>query len=247
MSTGYGLARVLSKRGLCSRSQAHGLVLEGRVRVNGRVVRDPESRTLLNAAILIDGELANAEAKIYLMLNKPRGLVVTAKDERGRATIFDCFEVLPAKHLAPVGRLDQASEGLLLLSNDSAWAAQLMAPGSKVLKHYHVQIDRLLEEHELAGLRAGVSDAGEYLKADAISLLRVGQKHSWLLVVLSEGKNRQIRRMLASFQIEVLRLVRVQLGALELGALAKGKWRELSPVEVEALQTERAIQSAIRD
>ena len=233
--TSYGLARVLSKRGLCSRSQAQVLILAGRVRVRGRVVRDPEARTTLNADIRIDGESAAAEPRIYLMLNKPRGLVVSAKDERGRATIFDCFEVLPAKHLAPVGRLDQASEGLLLLSNDSTWAARLMAPESKVSKHYHVQINRILTEPELARLRAGVLDLGEQLRAESVEVLRVGQKHSWLQVVLNEGKNRQIRRMLASLQIEVLRLIRVQLGALELGTLAKGQWRELSALELETM------------
>lgn len=235
MSTGYGLARILSKRGLCSRSQAQALILEGRVRVNGHIVRDPESRTPLNAILMIDGEAAGAQRKIYLMLNKPRGLVVSAKDERGRATIFDCFEQLPVKHLAPLGRLDQASEGLLLLSNDSVWAARLMAPESNVSKHYHVQINRLLDERELASLRAGVLDAGEQLQAEAISVLRTGQKHSWLHVILTEGKNRQIRRMLASLQVDVLRLIRVQLGPLELGTLAKGRWRELTAEELDQL------------
>lgn len=231
----YGLARVLSKRGLCSRSQAQALIASGRVRVGGRVVRDPEARTALNAEIRIDDELASVEARMYVMLNKPRGLVVSAKDERGRATIFDCFEQLPAKHLAPVGRLDQASEGLLLLSNDPAWAARLTAPESKVRKVYDVQIDRILSEAELSILRAGVDDLGEFLHAESVEVLRVGQKHSWLQVVLTEGKNRQIRRMLASLRVEVLRLIRVQLGNLSLGTLAKGRWRELSALELESL------------
>jgi 23S rRNA pseudouridine2605 synthase len=233
--TSYGLARVLSKRGLCSRTEAMQLIRAGRVRVSGRQVLDPESRTALEANIEIDGAPAMRVDPIYVMLNKPRGLVVTARDEKGRATIFDCFAQLPAQHLAPVGRLDQASEGLLLLSNDPAWAASLSEPSNKIKKIYHVQIDAVLSDAQLATLRAGVQDEGELLCAHQIEILRAGQKNCWLEVTLFEGKNRQIRRMLAALSIEVLRLIRVQVGALQLGALSKGSWRLLDADELKLL------------
>lgn len=226
-NTRYGLARILSKRGICSRSEATTHIRAGRVKVAGVRVTDPESPTALDAKIEFDDTVAGTAAPIYLMLNKPRGQVVTAKDEKGRATIFDCFDVLPARHIAPVGRLDQASEGLLLLTNDTAWAAALMAPESQVEKVYHVQVDGLLTDAQLDTLRAGILDAGEHLMAVKVLQLRAGQKNCWLEITLDEGKNRQIRRMLAALGFEVLRLIRVRIGKLELGLLAKGAWREL--------------------
>ena len=226
-NTRYGLARILSKRGICSRSEAVTHIRAGRVKVAGIRVTDPESPTTLDAKIEFDDALASTAAPIYLMLNKPRGLVVTAKDEKGRATIFDCFDVLPAPHISPVGRLDQASEGLLLLTNDTAWAAALMAPESKVTKVYHVQVDGLVSEAQLDTLRAGILDAGDHLNLASVTQLRAGQKNCWLEITLDEGKNRQIRRMLAALGFDVLRLIRVRVGNLELGLLAKGAWREL--------------------
>lgn len=232
-NTRYGLARILSKRGICSRSEAATHIRAGRVKVAGVRVTDPESPTAFDAKIEFDDAVAGTAAPIYLMLNKPRGQVVTAKDEKGRATIFDCFDVLPARHIAPVGRLDQASEGLLLLTNDTAWAAALMAPDSKVAKVYHVQADGLVTEAQLNTLRAGIVDADEQLNVLSVTLLRSGQKNCWLEITLDEGKNRHIRRMLAAIGFEALRLIRVRIGDLELGLLAKGAWRELLPHERE--------------
>jgi 23S rRNA pseudouridine2605 synthase len=234
MSTRYGLARILSKRGICSRTEAAEHIRAGRVKVAGVVQTDPEYPTRIDAVVSLAGQSADPAAMVYLMLNKPRGLVVTARDEKGRATVFDCFEVLPTAHLSPVGRLDQASEGLLLLSNDTQWAAHLTAPNSAIAKIYHVQIDSLVDENQLALLRAGIHEGDEFLSAAQITLLRAGQKNCWLEVTLLEGKNRQIRRMLAAIGLDVLRLIRVQIGALELGGLAKGAWRALSAAEIKA-------------
>jgi 23S rRNA pseudouridine2605 synthase len=236
MSVRYGLARILSKRGVCSRSQASALIQAGRVRVSGKVILDPEFPTLLNADVVLDGAEANPATRVYLMLNKPKGLVVTSKDEKGRATIFDCFDVLPAQHLSPVGRLDQASEGLLLLSNDTEWSARIALPESKTPKLYHVQIDEVISDDKLNALRAGIADGEDFLKADRIDAVRSGQKNCWLEFELTEGKNRQIRRMCASQSIEVLRLIRIQVGNLKLGELKKGAWRVLTPAELIELQ-----------
>jgi len=230
-----GLARALSKLGFCSRADAAQLIRGGRVRLNGLVRRDPESPVRLHRdRIEVDGLAVEPAAKIYLMLNKPRGVVTTASDEKGRATIYD---LLDKEHswLAPVGRLDKASEGLLLLTNDSQWAARVMAPETHLPKTYHVQIAAVADEALLDSLRHGVRDTGEDLHATAVSILRHGDRHSWLEVILHEGKNRHIRRMLNALGIEVLRLVRVAVGPLPLGDLAKGASRPVTTAEKAAI------------
>lgn len=233
----HGLARVLSKLGFCSRAEAVRLILAGRVRLNDHVCRDPEQRTSAERdRIRVDGQPVVRAAPVYLMLNKPRGLVTTASDERGRSTVFECLRgaALPA-HVAPVGRLDQASEGLLLFTNDTAWAARLTDPAARVEKTYHVQVDRVLDEAECRRLIDGAMDAGEHLAAKRAHVLRHGERHCWLEIVLDEGRNRHLRRLCAALGLEVLRLVRIRIGALELGNLAKGAFRPLRPAEVRAL------------
>lgn len=228
---------MFSKLGICSRSEAARRIAAGRVSVAGRVVRDPEFPIARGgeASILMDGQVLPVARRYYLMLNKPRGLVTTANDERGRDTVYRCFDGANLGHVAPVGRLDKASEGLLLFSNDPEWAARITDPESGPDKTYHVQVDVLPDAALLAALEQGVDDAGERLAASSARLLRRGERNAWLEIVLDEGRNRQIRRLLAAHGIEVLRLVRVAVGALRLGELPKGAWRELAPVEVAAL------------
>ncbi|MDR7194057.1 pseudouridine synthase [Luteimonas terrae] len=232
----YGLARVLSKRGLCSRSEAERRVREGRVRVAGKVVRDPEFPVALDASdIALDGDTARAGTHHYLLLNKPRGLVTTARDERGRDTVYRCFDGASLGWIAPVGRLDKASEGLLLFTSDPAWAARVTDPAQGPQKTYHVQVDGLPDAALLEALVLGVDDAGERLQAVSARLLRHGERNAWLEIVLDEGRNRQIRRLLTAHALGVLRLMRVAIGDLVLGDLAKGAWRPLSAEEVSAL------------
>lgn len=237
MGARHGLARVLSKRGLCSRSQAERLVRAGCVRLDGRVVRDPEHPTDVAAARLeIEGLAVAPAAPRYLMLNKPRGLVTTAQDERGRDTVYRCFEGADLGWIAPVGRLDKASEGLLLFTSDPQWAAGITDPARGPEKTYHVQVDRIPDAAMLSGAQSGVVVDGELLRAASARFLRAGARNAWLEIVLDEGRNRQIRRLLAAFDIGVLRLVRVAIGPLALGTLPKGQWRELSAEEVDALR-----------
>ncbi len=239
----HGLARVLSKLGVCSRTQAQALVRAGRVSVNGRIVRDPESPTDAgHDRLAVDGLETSAHEKIYIALNKPRGLTTTARDERGRDTVYTLLQngnlrsaALP--WVAPVGRLDKASEGLLLFTNDSMWAARVTDPASHLDKTYHVQIDALPDANLFKRLRAGTEADGEFLSAKSVRELRRGAKNSWLEVVLDEGRNRQIRRLLAAFDIEVLRLIRVAIGPLMLGDLAKGQWRPLLSEEIAKLRS----------
>ncbi|HWX20001.1 MAG TPA: pseudouridine synthase [Candidatus Binatia bacterium] len=231
-----GLARALSKLGLCSRSRARDLITAGRVRVNGDLRRDPEWPVHLDRDhIEVDEQKVQAARKIYLMLNKPRGLVTTSKDEQGRGTVFECLKDAGLPFLGPVGRLDQASEGLLLFTNDSAWAARITAPSSQLDKVYHVQVNCLADEHLLRRMEIGLEVDGGFLAVKRARELRRGGRNCWLEVVLDEGKNRHLRRLLAGLGVEVLRLVRVSIGALRLGPLAKGQFRHLAQTEVASL------------
>jgi 23S rRNA pseudouridine2605 synthase len=231
-----GLARALSKLGYCSRSAASRLIRAGLVSVNGSVQRDPERPVSWQRdKIEVEGRRVAAPGKIYLMLNKPRGILTTAADEKGRTTIYAGLDAaLP--WVGPVGRLDKASDGLLLLTNDSEWAARVLAPDTHLDKTYHVQIATVADEALSTALVRGVRSAeGDMLRAKAARILRSGQKNSWLEIVLDEGRNRHIRRMLAGCGVEVLRLIRVAIGPLQLGELAKGDSRFLTPEEKRQL------------
>lgn len=240
-----GLARALSKLGYCSRSEAFLLIRAGKVRLNGATPRNPETPVRLGLdRIEVSGKQIAAAQKVYVLLNKPRGIVATADDEKQRETVYSLLpKDLP--WIAPVGRLDQASEGLLLFTNDSDWGARIADPGSHIDKTYHVQIATVAEPGLVEALERGVGmPDGGTLKAKRAGVLRSGQKHSWLEIVLDEGKNRHIRRMLDALGIEVLRLVRVAIGPLRLGELPKGEHRSLRAEEKTAL--DQALEIARR-
>src|SRR5207253_2673925 len=221
-----GLARALSKLGYCSRSRAAELIAAGQVKWNGAVRRDPQTPVHLGRdRIEIDGQPLAPSSKIYLALNKPRGVVTTAADEKSRETVYAYLPKGPP-WLAPVGRLDKASEGLLLFTNDSEWAARITAPETHLDKTYHVQIGAIADAAQLGALRDGIRmNDGDFLRVKYCSILRQGERNSWLEIVLDEGKNRHIRRLLENLNIEVLQLVRVAIGPLALGSLQKGAAR----------------------
>ena len=230
-----GLARALSKLGYCSRSQAAGLIRAGHVRVNGVIRRNPEWPVHLEKDRLQVGDVqVRTVDPIYLMLNKPRGVVTTAADEKGRETVYDLLSP-DMSWLVPVGRLDKASEGLLLLTNDTEWGQQVLDPKSHIAKTYHVQVATATIDELIAKLRAGVTEGGERLLAQRVERLRGGAKNSWLEITLDEGKNRQIRRMANTCGVDVLRLVRVAIGPVVLGELAKGSARQLRAEEKAGL------------
>jgi len=237
----HGLARVLSKAGVCSRTEAARRVLAGRVGVDGRVVRDPEFPVVpTRQRVTMDGQPIVVVQRLYVALNKPRGLVTTVRDEQGRDTVYRCFDGAGLPWLAPVGRLDKASEGLLFFSNDPEWAARLTDPATGPLKTYRVQIDGVPDAAQLARMHDGIDDAGERLAAHSVAVLRQGGRTAWLEIVLDEGRNRHIRRLLEVLGFEVLRLMRVAIGPVQLGELAKGQWRVLEAQELEALAAHSA-------
>ena len=231
-----GLARAISKLGYCSRSRAEDAIRAGRVKINGVVRRNVEAPVHLGKdRVELDGREIKKAEKIYLMLNKPRGVMTTARDERGRETIYSFLQKYNGGSLnwvAPVGRLDKASEGLLLITNDSQWAAKITAPETHVDKTYHVQIAERATPTMIEKLQQGftVKD-GEFLRVKNASVVRSGERNCWLEIVLDEGRNRHIRRMFETIDVEVLRLIRVAIGALQLGALPKGEVRALSEQE----------------
>jgi len=231
----FGLARALSKLGCCSRTNAAKLIHAGRVTLNGIVRRDAEFPVNLSRdRIALDGTGVTARARFYWMLNKPRGLVTTASDEKGRDTIYSLLDKsLP--WMGPVGRLDKATEGLLLLTNDSEWAARIADPAAHLDKTYHVQVRVSGSDLPLETLLVGVRTGGDLLRAKRASIVRGGDKNTWVEIVLDEGKNRQIRRMFEFFGIEVVRLIRIAVGPLKLGQLNKGEARMLTPAEKSAI------------
>lgn len=220
------LERLLSKRSIASRKAAALLILKGLVKVNGRVCKVPLEYVDSRCQIEVMGQEVQAPKKHYLMLNKPKGLIVTRSDEKGRPTVYDCLKDWDGPLLQAVGRLDLASEGLLLFTNDHEWANKLMDPKTHVKKIYHVQVSSIPSEEVLQKFSAGIRLEGKQTLPSKFEILRSGEKNSWISVELQEGRNRQIRKMLETEKIEVLRLIRVQIGPLELGDLPKSQWRE---------------------
>ena len=229
------LERIISKRGLLSRKEAAIAILEGQVIVNGLVCKVPLAYFDHRCTIEIKGQKAVEQKKHYLVLNKPRGLIVSRADEKNRATVYECLSSYKGPLVQAVGRLDQASEGLLLFTNDHVWANKLMDPKTHITKTYHVHASPVPDEAILTKLSAGIMLEGKKTLPASFQLIRSGEKNGWIEVQLKEGRNRQIRKMLESESIEVLRLIRVRLGDITLGDLQKGEWRELSESEIKIL------------
>lgn len=226
------LERALSKLGLASRSEARSWIRDGLVRVDGRVVDDPGHPVVPERVrVEIAGATAASVPARYLLLDKPRGVVTTRSDPEGRSTVYDVVGEA-ARGLAPVGRLDRATTGLLLLTNDSKLAAWLTDPDRAIPRTYLVTVRGELSEQDRARLEDGVVDAGERLAARSAVVRKRSRRETHLVITLVEGKNREVRRLCAAVGHEVTRLRRVALGGLELGPLSPGRWRELSAEEL---------------
>ncbi|HYO11883.1 MAG TPA: pseudouridine synthase [Thermoanaerobaculia bacterium] len=227
------LERALSKLGLASRTEARELIRAGRIAVDGRIATDP----LLDVVperlrIEIDGRPARRADPVTILLHKPRGVVTTRSDPEERATVYGCLEGLDA-HVVPVGRLDAATSGLLLLTNDTRFADWVTDPRNEVPRVYLVTVRGELGEETARRLEEGVEESGERLAARSVHIRKRSRRETHLVVELTEGKNREIRRMLAAVGHEVTRLKRVSFGGLELGDLEPGRWRVIPEDELK--------------
>jgi len=230
------LERALSKLGAASRTQTRKWICEGRLQVNGRTVRDPMYPVSPeNDRFTVDGEPMRKDEWRTIMLNKPAAVVTTASDEKGRRTVFD---LLPPEFrtLHPVGRLDMASTGLLILTNDTRLSSYLTNPANAVLRTYIVTVTGDFTAEALRKAAAGIMDEGELLKPAKITLRKASRRESHLTVELTEGKNREIRRLFSALGHEVTRLKRVAFGPLQLGELQPGRFRPLTRDEITVLQ-----------
>ena len=222
--------RLLSKRGIASRGTSQEWIRAGRVRINGRVIRDPATWVLWpKDAVSIDDQPIQDSVKRFILFHKPRGVITTHSDEKGRKTIFD---VLPADlgYMHAVGRLDQATSGLLLLTNDSVLSSYLTDSAHKVMRTYLVTVRGEFTEAQATAAVAGVVDDGESLQCHTVKIQKSSGRESHLEVVLIQGKNREIRRLFQALGHEVTRLRRIQYGPFKLDDLPSGGWREV-PIE----------------
>ena len=229
------LQKFLAEAGIASRRASEQIILSGRVTVNGKSVRELGTKVHPDQdEIAVDGDPVRVRRKIYIALNKPPGFLCTRKDPLERHTIGD---LLPQEwsHLVNVGRLDRESEGLLFLTNDGDFALQLTHPRFGVRKVYRVTAEGRVDRSLLAKFTAGVRDCGELLKAEKATLISANNSHSVIEMELAEGKNREIRRLLAALDVNVERLQRIQIGRIKLGELPLGKWRTLTEPEIKSL------------
>lgn len=230
------LQKVLAHAGVASRRRAEEMIVEGRVKVNGEVVTQLGSKVNPRRDIIqVDGQtIGRPEQPVYLLLNKPRGVLSAAHDVRGRKTVVDLVQT--RSRLYPVGRLDLDSEGLLLLTNDGALALRLAHPRYEHEKEYRVLVAGVPGEEALSRLRSGVGLEGGWTRPARVEVERVIGDSAWLRMVLREGRKRQIRRMLEAVGFQVLRLIRVRMGPLRLGNLAPGAYRPLTRSELAAIR-----------
>ena len=229
------LERVFSKAGMGSRTEARSWIGAGKVRVNGRVVLDPDHWIDLERdRITLDGKPLHHAAKAYILLYKPKGYLTTYRDPEGRSTVYDLIGDAGA-WLAPVGRLDLDTSGLLILTNDTDFAERIMNPEHKVAKTYQVKAASRLADEQIAQLRGGVQLSDGPTRPAAVNRLRDSGKYTFLEITITEGRNRQVRRMMEAVGSKVLKLVRTAIGPVRIGDLPIGRWRPLTEAEIRAL------------
>lgn len=230
------LDRILSRAGIASRSTTKDWIANGRVKVNGRVVRDPDHWVETGKdKVHFDGKPIRAEKKLYIALNKPTGVVTSNGDSRGRATVYDYLKKLD-RWVFPVGRLDMDTSGLLILTNDTEFGDRLLSPDSKIPKTYYVKVSGSVEANHYFDLAYGLDiGRGESSGIAAVREVRRTEKYTWFELTITEGKNRQVRRMCEAIGRPVLKLVRIRIGGFTLGALPVGEVATLNPADLRKL------------
>ena len=222
------LARFMSLSGVASRRKCEEIITSGRVTVNGQTVLTPACTVSQADTVCVDGKKVNPEKKIYIMLNKPRGYICSASDPHASGTVYDLISLPDIKHLFSAGRLDLDSEGLLIITNDGDYVEKLTHPKYGTVKQYRVKTNNPIPVEKLQEIRKGIRDVGEFLKPKAVQKVRRNE----YLFVLTEGKKREIRRLVAYTGVKVARLKRISVGKLQLGNLPSGKWRYLTENDI---------------
>ena len=230
------LDRVLSKAGIASRATTRDWITVGRVKVNGRVVKNPDHWVVTGKDVVhLDGMKVRAEKKIYIALNKPTGVVTSHGDNRNRPTVYDYVKDLD-RWLFPVGRLDMDTSGLLILTNDTEFGESLLRPASKVPKTYYAKVSGVVSFEEYFGLAFGLDiGRGESSGPAIVREMRSTDKYTWLELTITEGKNRQVRRMCEAIGHKVLKLVRIRIGSFQLGDLPVGKFKRLDSFDLKKI------------
>jgi len=230
------LERVLSKAGVGSRTEARGWIAAGRVKVNGRIARDPDQWVDMERdRVQFDNRRLEARERLYVLLYKPTGYLTTYKDPAGRPTVYDLVADV-GTFLSPVGRLDLDTSGLLLMTNDTQLAERVTNPESHVPKTYLVKASAVLSDEQLQQLRDGLELSDGPTRPSGVKRVRDSARYTHFEITLTEGRNRQVRRMVEALGARVLKLVRVRLGPIAIGTLPIGKWRLLTPAEVATLK-----------
>jgi 23S rRNA pseudouridine2605 synthase len=230
------LQKIIAEMGIASRRKAEELIIEGRVKVNGKAAVIGMKADPTTDHIKVDGKLlVNPENKVYFIFNKPRGVVTSLSDPEGRPTVNDFLRGIKQR-VFPVGRLDYDSEGMLILTNDGEFAQAVLHPSRKIPKTYLVKIKGLLEEEEINKLRNGIRLDRTVTAPAKVKRLRKAEHNSWIEMTISEGKKRQIRRMLEKVGHQVIRLMRIRIGGLEMGPLKPGTYRRITPAEIDRIR-----------
>ena len=230
------LERVLSKAGVGSRTEARSWIHAGRVTVNGRATKNPDQWVdMARDRVRFDGKPLESRDRTYVLLYKPTGYLTTYKDPEGRPTVYDLVKDV-GTFLSPVGRLDLDTSGLLLMTNDTRLAERVTNPESHVPKTYLVKATPTLTDAQLQRLRDGLELADGPTRPAQVTRVRASEKYTHFEIVLTEGRNRQVRRMVEALDAKVLKLVRIKLGTIAIGTLPIGKWRMLTPAEVSKLR-----------
>lgn len=232
------IQKAIADSGYTSRRKAEEFITAGKVKVNGRPAEIGMKVDVKKDIITVNGneiEIASGEKLWYVALNKPRGFVTTTSDELGRKCVMDLVTDIPAR-VYPIGRLDRNSEGLLLLTNDGAFANMVMHPSGNITKTYRVTVREDVNEEELIELSTGVKIDSGMTRPAQVTVLDKGEERTVLQFIISEGKNREIRKMCEAVGLTVIRLKRTSIGAVRLGMLQQGKWRELTKEELSGLR-----------
>jgi 23S rRNA pseudouridine2605 synthase len=228
VNTEMRLARFMSLAGVASRRKCEEIILTGVVTVNGKIITEPGTKVKSGDKVLLNGKILLPDEKVYIMLNKPKGYLCSAKDPHAEKTIFELVDI-PGKRIFNAGRLDLNSEGLLILTNDGDYAEKLMHPKYGTTKKYRVRTTKELSKKALESIREGIYDDGEFLKPESVRKV----KEKEYIFTMTEGKKREIRRLVASEGIRITLLRRTSIGSLFLGKLKSGEWRHLTEQEID--------------